>query len=132
MNPENTKILFDRFEFVRPKPTDTIRNNLMLFGCEIGPGWYPLLYRICENIEKVLIEDKIEGFQFTQVKEKWARLVVYTNGNYPKIEKLIEDAEDDSAHICEDCGCPGYVERYRGWYMARCVTCWEKIKNEKL
>lgn len=122
MNKENTEKLFNRFEFFYPERP--ITEALMCFGFECGDGWFDLIWNLCEEI------DKIKGPEFSvfQVKEKFGSLRFYTGGsneeNFEAIEKLIDEAENKSASICEKCGMPSEIKDDDfGWYASLCETC---------
>ena len=42
------------------------------------------------------------------------------------ISKLVQEAEDRSAHTCEYCGAEGQYRNYRGWIYTLCDECWKK------
>ncbi len=128
MNEENTKKLFDRFEFFRPgRP---ITENLMGgFGFECCDGWFDLLWGLCEGIEKELkkIPPSEETksylrdtrFKVQQVKEKFGGLRFFTNWETEEISDLINKAEVKSEVTCEQCGEPGKLIR-DGWVHCFC------------
>ncbi len=78
----------------------------------VGPGWRQLVSKLIDD----LLEAGWDGYVF-QVKEKFGGLRFYAsaNANY----ELISAAEDQSYHICEECGEPGKVYR-DGWWKTLC------------
>lgn len=72
----------------------------------VGPGWKDLLTDLHTNL-LVLVPD----YAVTQVKEKFGGLRIYlsypagTDTSAP--EALVDKAEADSEHVCEQCGKPG-------------------------
>jgi hypothetical protein len=76
------------------------------------------------------------------VKEKFGTLRIYYSFNngflvneedYPEIQedviqssvdKLIHDAENDSATICEICGRKGEIRNESNWIQTKCNACW--------
>jgi len=134
MNAENTKQLIERFpELFKPDPK--LRRNLMAFGFEHGDGWRSILWRLCGDLESMLL--KLKGkkpedygdFQITQIKEKYGTLRFYTNWATDEMDDRIDQAEEESARTCEICGSPGEMRNAHGWYMIRCDECWEKQKE---
>lgn len=115
MTKELEKKFFDRFSFFKPEKPMT--ESLMCFGFECSDGWYDLLWRLCEDIDKM---EKPEGFEVVQVKEKFGSLRFYTNYATDEIFKRINEAERDSETICEECGKPGEILRINGWYSCVC------------
>ena len=114
MNEQNTKKLFNRFKFFHPEKT--LMQSLMGFGFECGDGWFELIYKLCEDIEELGVDD---GFEVMQVKEKFGGLRFYTNYGTEKVYSLIEKAENKSFKICEVCGKPGRP-RGNGWITTLC------------
>jgi hypothetical protein len=113
------------------KIKDKLKHPYELFGVECGKGWYDLLKPIVEYIEKYN-EDKEEEqkIRFTQIKEKWGGLRVYVNFGTDELFKLIEQAEDESYNICEDCGTRTDVGlKETGWIRTLCKEC--AIKEAK-
>lgn len=143
MNAENTKKLFERFEFFHPEAP--ITENLMAFGFECGDGWFKLIWDLCENIEKELIKEEENldpkektvnllrdayRFRVTQVKEKYGSLRFYVGSATDKIFKLIKKAEDKSCTTCEVCGTDAKLAQRDGWYATLCIDCAKKNNYE--
>lgn len=115
----NEKELMEKYrEFI--KPEKGIQNTLMGFGFECGEGWFPILERLFEAISKL---DKPEGFEITQVKEKYGTLNVYTQSSTDEIDILIDKAEYESSATCEVCGHVGTLSKRNGWYKTLCNNC---------
>lgn len=140
MDKELSKKLFNRFKFF--KPQKPIVESLMGFGFECGSGWFDLIWGLCEGIEKELgkqkhdfveeakerLGDEYYEFEVIQVKEKFGTLRFYTNWGTEEIYKLINEAEEKSATICEVCGSPGKI-RNDGWISVLCDKHYEEEKN---
>jgi hypothetical protein len=134
MNEENTKKLFNRFDFFQP--SEPITRSLMAFGFECGDGWFQLIWDLCEKIEEELknieIAPKEETkrllrgqslFNVVQVKEKFGTLRFYAHGGNDKIDELIRKAENKSAITCEKCGKEAKPVQKDGWYATLCTSC---------
>jgi hypothetical protein len=119
-----------------------LRRTLMPFGFDCGDGWFDLIWNLCEEIEEILpkldklqrVENKLDNapkqFEVVQVKQKFASLRFYVNGNADyeinqKIFDLISKAEDLSGKTCEECGQPGEIRGER-YLQTLCETCWNK------
>lgn len=105
-----------------------------LFGIECGNGWLKLLEPIFEYVENYNKDkDEKHKIKFTQIKEKWARLEIYTNFVTRELDDLIEEAGDKSENVCEICGSEENVGcRITGWYTTMCLDCLKKeIKGKK-
>lgn len=112
---------------------NSLKHPFELFGVECGPGWHPLLEPVIEYINKYN-QDKDEDAQikFTQIKEKWGALCIYTNFCTDELSKLIEKAEDDSYIVCEDCGSRKDVGmRISEWRTTMCLACIRELVREK-
>ncbi len=121
MKKELEEKLFNRFNFF--KPGKSPKETLMCFGFECDDGWFDLIWKLCENIEKELkylyiLYDE-EPFKVVQVKEKFGGLRFYTNWETEEISNLIETAEEKSYTICEICGGEGSLRR-GGWLKTLC------------
>lgn len=84
---------------------------------ECGDGWEGLLAPIIAEADKA-------GATLSQVKEKYGRLRVYFDpgtSNTDKLEDLIDQAEADSATVCEMCGKPGHLMVSGTWLKTLCA-----------
>jgi hypothetical protein len=66
----------------------------------------------------------------SQIKEKFGGLRFYMTCGTDEIFDLVEEAEELSYKICEECGKPG-KERDGGWIHTHCDDChenWDKIR----
>jgi hypothetical protein len=127
MKTELEKKLVDRFKFLQRGEDD--RTPYYMFGIECSDGWFDLLYKTFEGIEKILEQDS--NFRITQIKEKWGSIRIYTNFTNDPIDSLINKAELESEKICEDCGKKGKIINYNGWLRCQCTKCLKKWKREK-
>jgi hypothetical protein len=79
----------------------------------VGPGWRALVERAVAAIEAA-------GYQVEHVKEKFGTLRIYHTGwDVPEAD----EAERESAHVCEACGQPGKLRTQGGWLLTRCEAC---------
>jgi len=125
MNEENTKKLIENFPNFW-KHAENLKASLMAFGFEVEDGWFPLLYKLCKDIQVELDggDEKIkEYFYVVQVKEKFAGLRFYVSSASKEIFALITEAERKSYETCEKCGASGTVKIRGGWYKTLCQAC---------
>ncbi len=88
-------------------------------GFECGDGWFDLLWELSEKIVP-LLDDRDEMPNYClQVKEKYGRLCFYMNFSTEKIDDILEEFEDKSSHICEECGKEGKTRGGR-WVRTVC------------
>ncbi len=106
------------FQDINLPPTQTC----MCWGCECGDGWFGILKKLCEDIAT---SDPPEGFKFSQVKEKFGGLRVYTFGGTEQISQLIHGAQKESYKTCEECGGKEDVlsDWICGWVRTLCKSC---------
>lgn len=111
------------------------------FPFECGDGWYNLLDDLSAKLEAMIIpfvEDPDypqDGIPYaTQVKEKYGTLRFYMSTSTDEMDDAIEEAEFESANICEVCGNPG--NHYpNGWAKTRCDECMDdpdRIRTDAL
>jgi hypothetical protein len=112
------------YRFIKPDPN--LQSNLMAFGYSCNMGWYPIIEELFDKLSEI-VDD---GFEVLQVKEKWGTLNIYVNYGSDEIFELIRLAEKKSEITCEDCGKPGTMGSYHGWYSVRCTECREKYEAD--
>lgn len=119
-----------------------VADHPLLFSYPIGTffdcadGWLDLIEDLANKLEplikKFISENPSESAKdfpcASQVKEKYGTLRFYMLTETDEMSKLVHEAEDKSAKICENCGKEG---RLRGdhWYYTLCDECWEKRSN---
>lgn len=103
-----------------------------LFGVECERGWYQLLKPIIDYIDDYN-KDKDESnmIYIIQIKEKLGTLRFYVSYCTPELNKLINDAEDESANVCEICGSREHVGTTLGWYITICHDCLKKMCKDR-
>ena len=117
--------IINKYWFFQPDPT--LQNNLIAFGFECGPGWLSMINELCEKLDNLISEKHLDlknDFRVLQVKEKYAGLKFYVSSAYDDIFDLIDEYEDMSYNICEECGkSPAHQVEKHGWIMTRCDEC---------
>lgn len=104
--------------------------NLMSFGCECSDGWFRLINTACSLIAANVKPDGKTNFLFTQIKEKYGTLRMYSDGGDDYTDGVISMAEAMSGHTCELCGAPGKLGGV-GWLTTRCDKCVPDSSLEK-
>jgi hypothetical protein len=87
-----------------------VTQTCLHFGFQHRDGWFDLVWRLCEQIDKVVGDGT--PFKVAQVKQKFGGLRFYFEGGNDvihAINALTTTAEQESFHICEVCGQPGYL-----------------------
>lgn len=127
MTKDKTEAIFKRFKFFHPEKS--IKESLMAFGLECQDGWYKLIYKLCEDLEKL---NQPAEFEIIQIKEKFGSLRVYAHNAALGSEDLIIEAELASLTICEYCGKPDSCERnIRSWLITLCDGCYASRQETK-
>ena len=102
-----------------------ITQTCMGLGFTCGNGWFDLIDKLSEKLEKY-------GVVAAQVKEKFGGLRFYINpiksDKSKEIRDLINEAEQQSYKICEKCGNPGNVRGGR-WISTLCDECASKTNS---
>jgi len=82
-------------------PFDPMK-NLMCFGFTCDVDYYPLIYDLLKDIQKILDEDKTIVFKILQVKEKFGELRIYKKSNNSTIDALINEVQNKSKGFYDD------------------------------
>lgn len=130
MNEELRNKLLSEFPDLFPKENPLYRRGSGVpFFIDCGDGWYKLIRDLCLSIRELLKENPIEDFMVVQVKEKFGGLRFYIGAGSDKIFKRINEAEEESYHICECCGITGKLRTDLGWIRTLCDKCYNHYKN---
>ena len=124
MNKELQQKLFDKFPTIYQ--LGKTPQDYFYWGIECGNGWFKLLWKLSEDLEKAGFEGQV-----TQVKEKYGSLRFYTTGADDVSQFLIDYAEEESGFICEICGRKGKLRDY-GWLTTLCWFHYLKIMRRKM
>jgi hypothetical protein len=99
-----------------------MKDTCMCWGFTCGDGWEPLIRRLSEKLEPLIVGEASE-VRAAQVKEKFGTLRFYIDGPQTiKMEGFVVVAEQESAVTCEVCGAPGKLTG-RGWVRTLCPAC---------
>ena len=92
------------------------------FAC--GEGWWPILEKLCSNIQshidwKNRQLETVPQVTVAQIKEKFGGLRFYYDGGDEQIRGMVQMAEAWADTSCEECGAPG-KRRDGGWIKTLC------------
>jgi predicted RNase H-like HicB family nuclease len=78
----------------------------MCFGFSVGDGWEPIIRRLSERLEPLVIGTNVRA---SQVKDKFGSFRFYLHGRTPtkEMERAIEEAEREARRTCPRCGATG-------------------------
>ena len=145
MNKELQEKLYEKYPSLFGQKDLPMTQTAMCWGIDTGDGWYNIMDSLClcinahiknlehqkkyssgvETPEAENTEDGLSEISFVQVKEKFGRLRVYTTYSDDTIEGMVDMASELSGRTCENCGNPGEIARYSGWYRPLCPKCAE-------
>ena len=130
MKQELQEKLFKKYPKLFQQKDLSMQETCMCWGISCGDGWFVLLDTVCSAIQSYVLYNKVEEVQFTQVKEKWGGLRIYTYGGDPYVDGLISMAEAMSYRICEECGSSKGELRKEGWFKTLCHSCTQTNPSE--
>ena len=103
------------------------------FGFRAGNGWLDLIKGICEKLEPIIAalpENDRYQYRCVQIKEKFGTLRFYTDICTKDMADIIDEFQNKSAKICENCGADGSkISMGSGctvWVKTLCKACAEK------
>lgn len=104
-------------------------------GFAVGAGWYPILEKLCDNIQNHVDWKNRETLVVPQVvvaqiKEKFGGLRFYYDGGDDYIRGLVSMAESWADRACETCGGAG-KKRNGGWIRTLCDLHEEELQERK-
>lgn len=93
-------------------------------------GWFELFMQMCEDIKAPLVKaDYLDKFRFSQLKEKYGSMRVYTFGAPQEVNDVISKYEFLSQQVCCMCGKPAkYMTS--GWICPFCEEHVSKFTND--
>jgi len=85
----------------------------------VPPGWHSLVKKLI-----VCINHIDPDISLIDAKEKFAALKVYTDSGNSRVHDFIDEAEDKSLTICQDCGSTDRVVQVgKCWLRTLCFDC---------
>ena len=89
-----------------------------------GEGWWPILEKLCSNIQshidwKNKQAEVVPQVTVAQIKEKFGGLRFYYDGGDDHIKGMVRMAEAWADATCEDCGAPS-TKQTSGWIKNVC------------
>ena len=89
-----------------------------------GEGWWPILEKLCYNIQSYIDwknkqSEVVPQVTVAQIKEKFGGLRFYYDGGDEHINGMVRMAEAWADASCEECGSPG-KRRDGGWIKTLC------------
>jgi hypothetical protein len=102
-----------------------LRNNV-----SVGPGWLPLVDGLCAALDRLSARLPLsQRPAFTNVSQRHGLLRVSLDTAWPAMWSCVEDAEDRSGEVCEQCGAPGETQDVRGWIYTLCDRCGRSLRK---
>ena len=128
MTQAEIKRLIERYPYLIPRNvfTDKIPDDYdftYIKYLEIPRGWNKLFLQMCEDIRQPLVDaEYLDKFRFSQIKEKYNRMVCYNFGAPEKVHRIIDKYSKIAQYVCVQCGKPASVET-QGYVASYCKTC---------
>ena len=129
LTAEQRKELISKYPYLMPKNAFTGKPiepyDYSFIVCEycLPEGWFQLFLQFCEDIYEPLVRsDRLADFRFTQIKEKFGRLTIYTYGASDEVHDIINKYSFLSEQVCSSCGKPASVMTY-GYICPYCNKC---------
>lgn len=126
MSPELTTKLIEQY----PEQF----KNLKYLECD--DGWYEILSRLCYIVNnridyKQRLNEPLESFYWSQIKEKFGGLRAYWEGGDEYIRGAIEMAESMSYITCEVTGEKGKLRKQKIDENRQIIPTWIKTLSDK-
>jgi len=88
----------------------------------IDTGWQGLIKQM---LEEIMIQPYHNSIQISVIKQKFASLRVYYDGNdSASIKQIIEKYQEKAKQTCEFCGCKTTrLVWFKSWQMVCCEEC---------
>ena len=119
--------LYKKYPKLFSQHNKSMKETCMCWGISVGVGWFPIIEMLCEALETYLkLHPNVPVLEFTQIKEKFGTLRIYTSGGDEFTDNLIEMAQILSEKICEECGSVIDVSQTEGYILTLCKICKEK------
>lgn len=129
---EERKELIEKYPYLMPRNAFTGENvkdfdySFIVGEHSLPDGWMELFLQCCEDIYEPLKESgNLDKFYFTQTKEKYGRMELYTHRSTSKVEDIISKYRFLSEQTCSVCGIPATVVTWG--YV--CPYCSEHVRG---
>jgi hypothetical protein len=104
-------------------------------GFAVGAGWYPILEKLCSNIQhhidwKNKETAVVPQVVVEQIKEKFGGLRFYYQGGDEQVHGMVRMAESWADSTCEECSGIG-KRRDGGWIRTLCDKHEEEYQQRK-
>ena len=86
----------------------------------VGPGWAGLVDRVFDKLEDLSTKTDQKIPKVTTVKEKYGYLSIYTEFSVSPLQRLIDEIEEESETICDQCGASAKQIEKDHWVFTRC------------
>lgn len=96
---------------------------------ECDKGWLSLINSLCSQLQYDIDHNKQPQIEFSQIKEKFGQLRLYTRGHNDYQDGMITLIERLSETICMSCGSNKDVKQTEGWIVTLCPNCMKEYNN---
>lgn len=91
-------------------------------------GWYRIVLKLVSDLAEQAKQENRGNDNYPEIielKQKWGGLRIYIRSGSPKMQALVDAAEEESESVCQECGEREDVSAYkdRGWIKSLCSGC---------
>ena len=140
---EYDKFMCERFPAFFAQRSRPMTETCMCWGFEIGCGWYPVLFELCERLEVLCTPYKLD-LQFEQIKEKFGSGRFYyslgmknctaDDKTLSVVNETIRDLISEYENKCDQiCALTGRHYRHKistGWIHDICIEAWVELYKD--
>lgn len=119
MKKELQDRLFQTYSILFERRLLPMKETCLCFGIETNDGWFPLLAKMCHELEQLRLTTNPE-VRFEQIKEKFGSLRVYLESGNKDAYNIVSKYEKLSAITCEISGETGKLYIRNGWLKTLC------------
>lgn len=133
--PEQNKKLIEIYPYLQPRNvwTDKIPEDFdysyIRGQHEVPDGWLRLFLLYCKAIRPILVANNfLDGFRFSQIKEKYGSMRLYNFGHCKGMEDIEFLYTGYSEFVCQRCG---KMAKYStiGWIEQLCADCYDPAEQ---
>ncbi|HFC8543086.1 TPA: hypothetical protein ACFP4Q_001209 [Neisseria weaveri] len=96
---------------IQPMPCNHLPSSFETFSIQCESGWLPLIRPLIDYIDSYnQHKPESEHIIILQIKQKFGGLSFHTNFTDETLERMIEQAQQKSLHVCEKCGSTEQVD----------------------
>ena len=92
MHRDLQETLYEKYDKLFRQRNLSPSETCMCWGIAIGDGWYDIIDELCYRIQTYVVHHNIKQPEFSQIKSKFGKLVIYMDDEDDYIRGLISMA----------------------------------------